>query len=94
MITLIVLQKLGIPVFPKTTTNFFKTLVTSTIAYREANNVERPDMIQLLMEASKGAFDYNSEFNRSPNFKFRKEIWYKYGSIRIVLFNAVKSTEA
>lgn len=61
--TVFVVQKLGIPVFPKKTTNFFKTLVSSTIAYREENNVERPDMIQLLMEASKGSFGFNSELN-------------------------------
>lgn len=49
-----VLQKLGLHLFPNKTTNFFKTLVSSTIDYREKNNVKRPDMIELLMEADGG----------------------------------------
>lgn len=35
-------------------------MVSTTIDFRERNNVERPDMIQLLMEASKGSFDLNT----------------------------------
>lgn len=34
--------------------NYFRNVVNSTISYREENNVHRPDMIHLLMEAKKG----------------------------------------
>nr|QZP43534.1 cytochrome P450 monooxygenase CYP9G51 [Ephestia elutella] len=41
-------------IFPDKTMNFFRNIVRSTIEHRKTNNVCRPDMIQLLMEASKG----------------------------------------
>nr|QEL53085.1 cytochrome P450 CYP9A104 [Mythimna separata] len=44
-------KKLGVRLFPEKTYNFFKNIVTSTMEYRTRENVERPDMIQLLMEA-------------------------------------------
>lgn len=34
--------------------NYFREVVMSTIAYREKNNIFRPDMIQLMMQARKG----------------------------------------
>ncbi|XP_045448746.1 cytochrome P450 9e2-like [Melitaea cinxia] len=49
-----VCKKLGVRIFPEEKTRFFKNLVTSTMDYREKNKVEKPDMIQLLMEAYKG----------------------------------------
>ncbi|KAJ8728418.1 hypothetical protein PYW08_016803 [Mythimna loreyi] len=47
----VVSKKLGIHFFPKRTRNFFRNLVASTMEYRKREHVERPDMIQLLMEA-------------------------------------------
>ncbi|XP_052750669.1 probable cytochrome P450 9f2 [Galleria mellonella] len=47
-------KKLGLTLFSKEVMDFFKTTVKNTISYRENNNVVRPDMIQLLMEATKG----------------------------------------
>ncbi|CAH2106044.1 unnamed protein product [Euphydryas editha] len=47
------IKKSGLQIFPPKVTNFFRNLVTSTMEHREKNNIERPDMIQLLMEASK-----------------------------------------
>ncbi|KAJ8729841.1 hypothetical protein PYW07_016879 [Mythimna separata] len=44
-------KKLGVRFFPKETNHFFRNLVASTMDYRTRENVERPDMIQLLMEA-------------------------------------------
>ncbi|XP_034830990.1 probable cytochrome P450 9f2 [Maniola hyperantus] len=60
-------KKLGVKVFPAETMDFFNHLVTSTMEHREKNNIERPDMIQLLMEASKGALkdDYDASDNMS-----------------------------
>ncbi|XP_026324779.1 probable cytochrome P450 9f2 isoform X2 [Hyposmocoma kahamanoa] len=63
-------KKLRLPVFPKKTIDFFKTMVTSTIDYREKNNVERPDMIQLLMEASKGQLKGNSNEDEKDSVGF------------------------
>nr|XP_034830988.1 cytochrome P450 9e2-like [Maniola hyperantus] len=60
-------KKLGVKVFPAETMDFFNHLVTSTMEHREKNNIERPDMIQLLMEASKGTLkdDYDASDNVS-----------------------------
>lgn len=38
--------------------NFFRNIVTSVMETREKNNVVRPDMIHLLMEAKKGKLKY------------------------------------
>ncbi|XP_068631921.1 probable cytochrome P450 9f2 [Battus philenor] len=45
---------LGLTVFDKKFINFFKNVIAVTMEQREKNNFERPDMIQLLMQASKG----------------------------------------
>lgn len=48
------LQKFGTRLFPDKTYNFFRDIVLSTMEYRKKEKVERPDMIQLLMETPKG----------------------------------------
>ncbi|GBP50388.1 Probable cytochrome P450 9f2 [Eumeta japonica] len=55
--------KLDMKLFPEEITNFFRDILKSTIEYREKNNVERPDMIQLLMEAAKGTLISSKEDN-------------------------------
>ncbi|CAH2037138.1 unnamed protein product, partial [Iphiclides podalirius] len=45
---------IGIKIFATKYTNFFDTLVATTMEHREKNKIERPDMIQLLMQAYKG----------------------------------------
>nr|QZP43559.1 cytochrome P450 monooxygenase CYP9G52 [Ephestia elutella] len=52
-------KKLGLQIFPDDVVAFFRTIVSDTVAYREKNNVDRPDMIQLLMDASKGKLKRN-----------------------------------
>ncbi|CAG9859947.1 unnamed protein product [Phyllotreta striolata] len=47
--------------FPLNITNFFQNLVKTNIEYREKNNVIRPDMIQLLMEAKRGRLKHSDE---------------------------------
>ncbi|CAH0397734.1 unnamed protein product [Chilo suppressalis] len=42
---------------PTKTTKFFTDIVTSTMEYREKNNVVRPDMIHLLMQLNKGTLE-------------------------------------
>ncbi|KAJ8728420.1 hypothetical protein PYW08_016805 [Mythimna loreyi] len=46
-------KKLGVRLFPEKTYNFFRNVVASTIEYRKREHVERPDMIQLLMETKR-----------------------------------------
>lgn len=48
------LQRLKIQLFTEETKIFFKSLVSKTMKDREINNIIRPDMIHLLMEAKKG----------------------------------------
>ncbi|KAL4714908.1 hypothetical protein ACJJTC_014279 [Scirpophaga incertulas] len=48
-------KKLKLKFVPEKSENFFRHIVISTMEYREKNKLERPDMIQLLMEASKGS---------------------------------------
>lgn len=40
--------------FTEETVNFFRTIVMDTMKHREENNIVRPDMVHLLMEAKKG----------------------------------------
>lgn len=47
------------PVAPKTR-KFFMDVVLSTMEYREKNNIIRPDMISLLMEAKKGTLHHST----------------------------------
>lgn len=49
-----IMKFLRIPLLNKELCNYFSSVVISTIAYREENNIFRPDMIQLLMQAKKG----------------------------------------
>lgn len=46
---------LNIKFFDDSLTEFFRSLVQDTMKHRTANGIVRPDMIQLLMEAKKGA---------------------------------------
>ncbi|XP_013172507.1 PREDICTED: probable cytochrome P450 9f2 [Papilio xuthus] len=45
-------KNLGLKVFKEKDISFFQNLVKDTMEYREKNNIERPDMIQLLKQAS------------------------------------------
>lgn len=48
------MKLMGISLFGKTIHGFFRRSVMGNIAYREEHNVQRPDMIQLLMQARQG----------------------------------------
>ncbi|VVC90083.1 unnamed protein product [Leptidea sinapis] len=48
-----IVKRLKLTLFSKDTTNFFISLVLDTMKNREENNIIRPDMIHLLMEAKK-----------------------------------------
>ncbi|XP_059610426.1 probable cytochrome P450 9f2 [Phlebotomus argentipes] len=51
----------GIKLFPDKFCNFFRNLVWDTIRYREKENIIRPDMINLLIQARKGKLKYDDE---------------------------------
>ncbi|XP_077284623.1 cytochrome P450 9e2-like [Arctopsyche grandis] len=50
----------GMTLYKDNVNKFFKTIVTSAMREREKFNVVRPDMIHLLMEAKKGALEYDA----------------------------------
>lgn len=54
------MKLVGIPLIPQSAQNFFRRSVMSNIAYREAHNIHRPDMIQLLMQARKGKLTHST----------------------------------
>ncbi|CAG9584935.1 unnamed protein product [Danaus chrysippus] len=60
-------KKLGITIYPDKVVNFFKGIVVNTMQLREKNKIYRPDMIQLLMEASKGTLKDDSDANGSKS---------------------------
>nr|QLI62171.1 cytochrome P450 22 [Streltzoviella insularis] len=77
------LKILKINLFPEKTIKFFRHLVTSTMEYREKNNVERPDIIQLLMQASKGILKHTADSNeKDVGFAATKEIVKPQGAVR------------
>ncbi|XP_065167280.1 cytochrome P450 9e2-like [Atheta coriaria] len=53
-----VAQLLKISLFTPKVTQFFKDLIHDTVKMREEQNIIRPDMINLLMEARKGRLQY------------------------------------
>ncbi|XP_074035456.1 cytochrome P450 9e2-like [Leptinotarsa decemlineata] len=59
-----------IPIFPSFVTKFFQDLIKETISVREKNNIIRPDMIHLLMEARKGRLQHEtiSSFYQDTGF--------------------------
>lgn len=50
---------LGLSLFPDSVTRFFQEMVHDTVKTREEQNIIRPDMINLLMEARKGRLQYD-----------------------------------
>ncbi|XP_018571685.1 cytochrome P450 9e2 isoform X2 [Anoplophora glabripennis] len=56
-----VFEVLKIKVFSTTVWDFFRKIVSETISYREKENIIRPDMIHLLMEAKKGRLRHEDE---------------------------------
>jgi hypothetical protein len=56
-------QLLGITIIPKQVTNFLRSTICESVLTREKGGSARPDMLQLLVQASKGALadDTSSE---------------------------------
>lgn len=49
---------------------YFRNVVNETIEYRRSNKVNRTDMVQLLMEASKGTLNYKDTNQKDQNVGF------------------------
>lgn len=59
---------LKVRIFPKDTVAFFHNIVMETIKKREKENIYRPDMIQLLMEARNGRLKYERDVDKDTGF--------------------------
>uniref|UniRef100_A0A1B0D3B4 Uncharacterized protein n=1 Tax=Phlebotomus papatasi TaxID=29031 RepID=A0A1B0D3B4_PHLPP len=51
---------LKVKLIPESLTGYFTNAIINAIAYREKNNIVRPDMINLLMEAKKGNLSHQT----------------------------------
>ncbi|KAL4707493.1 hypothetical protein ACJJTC_000245 [Scirpophaga incertulas] len=60
-----IMKLFNLTLFTETTKHFFKSLVMNTMSEREQNNIIRPDMIHLLMEAKKGKLKYEEKVSNS-----------------------------
>ncbi|KAF5288522.1 hypothetical protein FQA39_LY15390 [Lamprigera yunnana] len=49
----LLMKLFNIKIFSEKVSNFFKGVIKETVTYRQLNNVVRPDMLHLLLEASK-----------------------------------------
>ncbi|XP_031635125.1 cytochrome P450 9e2-like [Contarinia nasturtii] len=61
-----------IPFLDESLCNYFRNVVLSTMAYREKNNVFRPDMIHLLMEARKGTLQ-DADGNATKKYDWKDD---------------------
>lgn len=52
------IKLLGLQIFDERPRNFFRKIVEDTVKLREENNIIRPDMIHILMEARKGTLNH------------------------------------
>nr|QZM07460.1 cytochrome P450 monooxygenase CYP9EK5 [Lasioderma serricorne] len=59
---------IDIPLFPSEVSKFFRRIVQETIKTREEQNIIRPDMIHLLMEAKKGRLQHDSSKTTDAGF--------------------------
>lgn len=66
-----IMKLLQIKFFDLKLVNYFRNVVVTTMKYREKNNVIRPDMIHLLMQARKGTLDSNAVETNSEKGKLR-----------------------
>lgn len=68
-----IMKALKVNLFSSKVRNFFRQLVNGTMKYRDENNVHRPDMIHLLMEARKGKLTHEKETTKSDTFAVVEE---------------------
>lgn len=64
---------LNISLLSHHTKSFFRSTVNETMEYREKNNIVRPDMIHLLMEAQKGKLTHEAKNDQDEGFAVVEE---------------------
>ncbi|XP_059051539.1 probable cytochrome P450 9f2 [Achroia grisella] len=67
-------KALGMKLFPQEVMNFFKGTINNTMSYRKKNDVVRPDMIQLLLEATKGTLNIGNAEKDDVGFATTQEV--------------------
>ncbi|XP_059057972.1 cytochrome P450 9e2-like [Achroia grisella] len=65
-----IMKTLKITFFSAKTSSFFENIIRNTMLHREKNNIIRPDMIHLLMEAKKGKLSHDSAISQDANAGF------------------------
>lgn len=63
-------------------TEYFRSMIRENMKYREANNIFRPDMIHLMMEARKGSLHHDSSTSDDIGFATVQESDYGKTSIK------------
>lgn len=78
----LVIKFLGISFVPENLCNYFRNVVNTTIKYREENNVHRPDMVHLLIEAKKGTLtdDDSDELRPKKTSNFHRVLTVEKGN--------------
>ena len=70
----------GLQFLSKEIKEFFHKVIIDTMKEREANNVYRPDMIQLLIQSKKGQLENNEKDDDKDLSNFSANIEYNVGS--------------
>ena len=66
-------RKLHLRLFPAKVSDYFLNVIRSTINYREANNVQRPDFLNLLMQLKdKGTIEGEAKTEDNSKFTFNE----------------------
>ncbi len=66
-------QLLGLRILTKKSAEFARHITIDAIKYREENNIYRPDVLQLLMEAKKGKLEFEESTHDTANFSAHTE---------------------
>ncbi|XP_058837445.1 cytochrome P450 9e2-like isoform X2 [Topomyia yanbarensis] len=64
---------LGVEIIDREQLQYFSELIMNAVKTRHANNIVRPDMIHLLMEARKGVLKYQQECEHNEGFATVRE---------------------
>lgn len=64
---------LKVRILPKEATDFFQDIIMETIRARENQNIYRPDMIQLLLDARKGRLTHDEKSDSDTGFATAEE---------------------
>ena len=69
-----IMKKLGIQWLGQRTEDFLRQMAMSTISYRRKNNIQRPDVIQLLIQAKAGTLEADNSQDGDASSKIGQKI--------------------